>query len=175
MDNEKPICFQNEFDEVVSLFKSSIDTEMSKHPEININVDKVIQEFENILLENLNILKQVEENQQNKDINAKIEAMQTKALNIKTNLQSHRAMFIENIRTQIENELNENRLRIQITDVPKDEDEDSNPELIQSLNLLDSSIQELQQKVNDTQKAMQANINKYETYEKTVSSSLSDV
>ena len=173
MENN-PSCSKSEFREIVNLFTDSIESELQKNPGIKINISRVIQEFENNLIDNLQILPDLTDDKTNTEIKEKIESMQTKALQLKSQIHEYRTCFIENVRLHIENELEGRRPQIEQIEEDENEAEDLNNDqnLVELLDLLDSNIEQTQKKVTDVKAAMESSLLKYGEFEKEISQSL---
>lgn len=170
--NENPICYKNDFDEIVALFRKSIEAEYQSNPEIEIDTEKLIQEFQNKLHESLQVLPNVEENQTAKNAKNKIKKMQAEAVQIKTNLRNYHTNFIDNIRAQIEQDLSSKLPHIEKFE--EDEDYINNPELLYYLDLLDKNLEELPEKIDKTKAVMTGCLEKNINFEKSISSSLNN-
>lgn len=162
--SDKPICHKKEFEEIISLFRDSIQSELQN------NQDELIQEFENKLLENLQVLPNIEEKQVNKNTEKEIKSLQAEAVKIQANLHIYHTNFIENVRSQIEHDLNSNLPHIEQFD--EEEDYTNDPVLKSNLELIDKTIIDLQQKEIELKSAMDDSLEKYSEFAKHISSSL---
>lgn len=170
--NENPICHEKELQEIIDLFRKSIESELQDEPDIDIDIEKLIQGFENKLRSNLDVLPNVEEKQVDRNSDNKIKKMQASANQIQKNLNVYHTNFIENVRTQIEQDLESKLPHIEVFE--EEEDYMKSPELLSSLQLLDKRIEELQKKAIDSKKAIINTIEKYDDFEKNISSSLNN-
>ena len=148
---DKPICYEKDYKEIRELFRNCIQSEIEENS--NINVAKLIQEFENNLLQNLQILPDIEEDRTNKNFQSKMDSFQSEALTIKTNLHAHKVAFIENVRTNIEQELNLNHPTIEEF-IEEEEYGSDQDEIDETINTFDKRIGELQQDLEKTKSSM---------------------
>ena len=169
---EKPICHKKELEEIISLFRNSIESELKHAPDVKIDIDKIIQEFENNLLENIQVLPNVEEKQADKTAKNTMKSLQAEAIQIKRDLHIYHTNFIENVRSNIEQDLNSKLPHIEKFD--EEEDYMNNPDLQSSLQLIDKNIKELEEKTLDTKTAMVNCLKKYTDFANSVSSSLNN-
>lgn len=170
--NEKPICYKKDLDEIISLFRGSIESELDNDPTIHIDVEKLIQEFENKLRENLQISHSIEENQADKNAKNEIKRMQAEANQIKSSIKKYQTNFYDNVQKQIEQELNSKLPRIERFE--ENEDYLQNPELLYNLNLLDKNIEKLQKKVFDKNDAVIKCLEKNTEFARSISTSMNN-
>jgi uncharacterized small protein (DUF1192 family) len=157
-------CTREDLNHVVDLFRTSLEEELQTVPDARIDLNKVVIEFRNLLEETCEPIASFEDDQRAQELKSEIENLQRKALRLKSNLQSRRNTFIEDVRLQTEQMLERQRPRIDPIDI--EEDIEPPPEYQARLGLLDDSIEQLRAELAEAETVVQRNVAKYTEFER---------
>ena len=164
---------QNEVDQVIELFRSSIESNLEEAPDVNLDIHKIINEFQNLLYQRVERVPSAEDDNNAQDLKMKIENLQKKALRLKSTLHSTRNLVVQQVQMQAEEVLKEQSDPLVIpepSDLQDDSDDiEESPEFQEHLRILDETIAQLQRQIIESNRSSNEIISKYASFEKDTS------
>ena len=160
---------QKEIDHVVELFRDAIESNLEEAPNANLDINKVVMEFQNLLYQRVERVPSFEDDQQAQDLKLKIENLQKKALRLKSTLHSNRSLFIQQVQVQTEQMLAEQSKPLLLQVETEEPSFELSQDFQKRLSLLDETINQLQNQINTTKKTMNESITKYSAFERNTS------
>jgi hypothetical protein len=157
-------CSRDDLNHVVDLFREAIEEELAEAPGPRLDLNKIVVEFRHMLEETCEPVASFEEDERAQELKSEIEALQRKALRLKSTLHSKRTAFIEQVQLRAEQMLEEQRPVIEGIDL--DADIQIPPDCEAKLGILDDSIDQLRVELAEAQKIMQQNLGRYTEFQK---------
>lgn len=134
-------CTEKDLEDVVNMFRSSMEVELDSAKVTNIDVNKATNDFENLLRQTVTIVPSFEDDLKAQQVKNEIESMQRKAIRYKNNIHNNRNLYLENVRNQIEQSLKDQRPVIE--PIPDDEEVELPQEFLNQYNILENAINTL--------------------------------
>jgi hypothetical protein len=95
-------CSRDDLNHVVDLFREAIEEELADAPGGRLDLNKIVVEFRHMLEETCEPVASFEEDDRAQELKSEIEALQRKALRLKSTLHSKRTAFIEQVQLRVE-------------------------------------------------------------------------
>lgn len=159
-------CTTEEFDTVVRLFRQSLEEELRDPINDGVDIGKVVDQFENVLRQKVHVVPSYGEDQRAQSMKNEIEDLQRKALRLNATLKSNRTLFIENVRSQVEKILEEQRPKLDLVPIPEPPQKLSD-EVLKKLGILDNSIERLTSQLASIRTDMDAEIKEMRAFAET--------
>ena len=111
-------CTANELNEIVRRFREALESEIPDSEATVIDTIKIVATFENRLRQRVQIVQSQKEYDEAQELKNQIEKMQRKAMRLKSTLTQNKNLFIDKVREQIEQILDNQRPTIELEEIP---------------------------------------------------------
>lgn len=158
---------QKDVDQVIELFRDSIESNLEEAPGVSLDTQKIVNEFQNLLYQRVDRVPSAEDDSSAQDLKLKIENLQKKALRLKSALHSARNVFVQQVQTQAEAALREQSapLLVPRAEAPPDSAAEA-PEFAERLRLLDETIARLQQQIAEANRTTGEAVTRFSAFSK---------
>ena len=150
MDQSIGSITTEDLDAIKKMFDGAIQEVVEDNPNTNINAGKIIDQFENEIRKKIEVVYPQSEQNRIQELKDSIEKMESKAQRMKTQLFQHRNRYIEDVRSNIENELKSKIPELMTIDLPESSSLSESDR--QKLAMLDDQIATLEQALNEAEK-----------------------
>lgn len=165
-------CTQEDLDNVIMLFRESIEAELKDAPGNPLDFDRMVLSFRELVTQNMEIVPSFGEDQRAQQLRNEIDGMQRRAVRMKSSLQSKRINFIEAVQSQAEQMLEEKRPVIDDS-VSLEELEIPN-EIELNLKAIDDAITTLNHQIQQAKNSTSRKLPKYDEFCASVQKFLDD-